>query len=354
MRLRSMSDASAPVLAALSAGRDNNLNLVRMSAALLVVFTHAFGATGHDASEPLKALFGISFGTWAVNVFFAISGFLICKSWDRQPSIKRFVVARALRIYPALWVCIALCVCGLGAAFTTLPRGEYFAHIDTLKFVAINAVMILGERTTLPGVFDGQSINSPLWTLPYELRMYVMLLLLGSLGLLRKGPVLLFIVAVAAVGFGWGALHGHHADAVPQLCRFILCFFSGAAFYVWRDRIVLSHRIAGAMLLLLAASVAVLQVEWRILLLTLATPYLSLWAAYVPGGAIRHYNRVGDYSYGMYIYGTPVQMMLVETVSRHWGVGLNFVITAGLTLVVAALSWHILEKRALGWKNAFR
>src|SRR5690606_1224304 len=57
------------MLESLSQGRNNNLNLLRFIAASLVIYTRAFGVTGHGAAEPLVQLCGLSLGSWAVDVF---------------------------------------------------------------------------------------------------------------------------------------------------------------------------------------------------------------------------------------------------------------------------------------------
>jgi len=51
-------------------GRDNNLNLIRMVAALAVLVSHAYPISqGPDAIEPLQALTGRSLGSHAVAIF---------------------------------------------------------------------------------------------------------------------------------------------------------------------------------------------------------------------------------------------------------------------------------------------
>ena len=82
------------------------------------------------------------------------------------------------------------------------------------------------------------------------------------------------------------------------------------------------------------------------LILAAALPYATLWVGFVPRGAIRRYNNVGDYSYGTYILAGPLQLVL----ARHFGVSLpleNFAVTMAIVLPLAALSWHLLESRAL-------
>jgi len=77
--------------------------------------------------------------------------------------------------------------------------------------------------------------------------------------------------------------------------------------------------------------------------------YIVLWLAYVPGGWLRAYNRVGDYSYGVYIYAFPVQQALIASFPDMGAMGV-FLSATAITLPLAIASWHYIEKPALARK----
>jgi len=346
---------SSSIAAYSQRGRDNNFNLIRVLAASLVLWTHAFGFTGHGQAELLKANFNISFGSWAVDIFFVLSGFLVAKSWDRQKSVRAFLWARSVRIFPGLWACILICVALLGPAFTSLSMTDYLTHIDTLKFLVANSTLLpKGVFPSLPGVFGGDPVDSPLWTLPYELRMYLLLLALAWSGLMYRRAVLPVMIVLAFCIFSWGAIEGRHEDKLPEYCRFIFCFFSGTWLYVRRDRVRLRPPIFFALLILLALSLFVAPIAWRLILLTAATPYLAIFLAFVPEGPVRAYNALGDYSYGIYIYGAPVQMSVLALAGGRMTPVANFAWSICIALVLAFASWHLLESRALQTKSSRR
>src|SRR6187455_1951063 len=90
-----------PRLSDFTQGKDNNFNLIRFLAALMVLVSHSFVlSTGRSQLEPFGALLGMNLGNMAVGVFFAASGFLVTGSLLSRQSFSDFVVARALRIYP--------------------------------------------------------------------------------------------------------------------------------------------------------------------------------------------------------------------------------------------------------------
>lgn len=336
-------------LSRLTQDRNNNFQLLRFIAASLVVFSHSFGLTGHGEIEPLYQLAHFSLGSFSVDAFFVISGFLICKSWYNRLNLIDYLFVRFLRIYPALWVAVAFCAFVIGPIFTQLPIGQYLSHLDLFKFVAENTTLLpKGVFTTLPGVFEGLSVNTSLWTLPYELKMYLILAVLSFVGLTTHYIFLPTFVVVVFVGFalaypGW----------VPQLAatnewlRFLFFFFAGSLCYVYRDRIYISGYLVAAVVILLAITFIIFtNVDMRRISVAFATPYIVMQLAFSPSALGRTFNRLGDYSYGIYIYGFPVQQCIL-VITGSTSVAWNFALSWICCLVMAVASWHFLEKPAL-------
>jgi peptidoglycan/LPS O-acetylase OafA/YrhL len=336
-------------LATVSRGRDNNLNLLRLLAATAVVYGHAFGTVGRTATEPFYRLFGIGTGDVGVDVFFTISGFLIAKSLASR-DLVHFVWARVMRIFPGLWVSSVVLVLVAGLGFSPLPAREFWLRHDTWAYVLRNGTMLpgIGCQTWLPFAFDNSTLefNASLWTLPHELQMYMLLAALGVLGLLRWPAVAAAVALLGGVAFALGVFDVVHLLDTDR-ARFIFFFFTGATCYALREQITMRSSVA------LVCVLACLATAWLTsnhavhrLVLAATLPYAVLWLGFVPGGAIRAYNRVGDYSYGTYILAGPVQLVL----AHRFAVSLpldNFRVALLIVLPAAALSWHFLESRAL-------
>src|SRR5581483_393695 len=180
----------------------NNFDALRLVAATSVIFTHSFLLAEGNQDRDLLVILSqrqCTTGLAGVFVFFAISGFLVTRSWEQTNSLPRFLAKRWLRIYPGYAVCILAITFGLGAAMTSLPLGDYLRDPRTHDFLIANLTMGL-QPNALPGVqfsqyWFGTVMDGPLWSLPLEVSLYVMVALLGLTRMLRV-PVLVVLLAL--------------------------------------------------------------------------------------------------------------------------------------------------------------
>lgn len=339
--------------------RDNNFNLIRFMAASLVLFTHSYAlALGSGDFEPLRATIGMTWGSIAVDIFFITSGFLITSSYLARNNLFAFAWARMLRIYPALIVAIGFCIL-LGASLTSLSLQDYFRHSQVYKFFLKSTIIFFRIQDKLPGVFlkapYGDAVNGALWTLPYEVMMYALVsfVLLVVCRIKAKvkhisAPSVLIVLTVIALLAD--VLNHFHAFLPTTFVHLFAMFFTGATYYTWKEKIQLSSNWAVVAFIVLFVSV--LHKELFFIFYLLLLPYLVFNIAYVPDGMIRKFNSLGDYSYGIYIYAFPIQQTIAELIPGV-SVGIMFVLSFVITLGLAMLSWHIVEKRFLALKDTY-
>jgi peptidoglycan/LPS O-acetylase OafA/YrhL len=342
-------------LAQAMAQRGDNLLLLRLLAASAVIYGHSYavcgipGAADHIARQGWG--YGLYSGSIAVQVFFAVSGFLVTGAWLRRPDLGFFLRSRALRIVPAYLACLAISALVLGAFVTELPRAQYFADPQTWRYIWQNLTFSTEMVWQLPGVFSTNpypnTVNGSLWTLVVEARVYVWLALCGLLGLLQRRERWFCAAAllIAAVCTGYPLPMMPIGDFLP-LAGF---FLAGSAFYRWRE-IVPFH---GALIPALAA-LAVLAHggDMFLPLYGLALCYAVLWFAYGPRRLLG-FNRLGDYSYGVYLWGFPIQQLVAGSLDQPTPTRIT-VIALPCALAAGALSWHLLEKPLLRFKQPRR
>ncbi len=301
----------------------------------------------------------MTMGSIAVDVFFIISGFLVTASIFSSKSAIEFIWARFLRIYPALLVMVLLTVFGLGLFFTSMPLASYLVDSKTYIYLLKCSTLITGVAFNLPAVFDGNpyknAVNGSLWTMPSELRMYAILIFVWIVLRITKSKrlrsfELAIVIAACIAGAAVMAIH-FFLRTEWQFIRLFFMFFSGAAFYVLKERITLSHLYFWLFIIALCIS-ATVNKHLFFVVYTLTVAYVLFYLVYIPSGYVRNYNQVGDYSYGVYIYAFPVQQSVAALI--HGVSVLSMVLISGtVTLLLAVLSWHFLERRALGLKGIY-
>lgn len=344
-------------LASTITAHDNGFNLVRLAAALLVVFFHAWQLnTVHpNALDPISSMVApvTNLGSIAVGVFFMISGLFVTQSWQRDPRLIRFTLRRIARIVPGLLAC--LCI-------TTLVAVCFFSHAgwrqlltaDPWRYIVNNALLhdlrylILPEELSLSGVLGGQALNGPLWTLYWEARMYIMLALIGCSAVLPmrewiRGVAIFMLIAASLLpqvlsGYIWevqlwslflvGVLLNTLADKIKIGPQHLLCAIALVALNWTRS-----------------ASLTPSGFTWFGIALVCCT--LALWVGTSRPALCAHIQK-NDYSLGIYIYHWPVILMLRAALPPLNEISL-FITALLVVLPLSILSWHLIESPALAW-----
>ncbi len=341
------------------AGRDNNLNLLRLVFSAFVLVSHAAQlASGRGTPECLSWLLHFTLGTLGVYGFFFISGLLVTRSLLQRNSLSEYFRARTLRIFPGLAVVLLLSVLVVGPAATSLPLGTYFSRVDTWTYFPRN-ISLYFLQGTLPGVFISnpfnEAINGSLWTLPYEFTLYIVLAAVwacieaaksGKLWTAAMVSALALILSVKVfVGF-----RGHGLENLADVIVFAYCFCAGLVAYLARNVIRLDASVA---LIVLLVSVLMNYFYPSRYIFLLGFFYAILVMAYYRSRLLSRYNAVGDFSYGIYIYAFPIQQICAWKFPSITPLTLC-IVAFPLTLMFAVMSWYIIEKPALRLKRSSR
>lgn len=327
----------------------NALDLLRLLAAWMVLFSHQFALLG--LQEPLW-LGRYSWGELGVGIFFFLSGGLVWASWCRDPHWGRFFARRCLRIFPALAVVVVLSVAVLGPGLTSLTWADYWQADATWHYFK---TLLLNNQKGLPGVFASNplpdAVNGSLWSLGPEFLAYVVLAVVGWVCARwhRQWSVLVLLGVMLALLAAYVLKNGQGKPYFE-----VLVLFGWGAWWVqWRLQRQqgngLSAMAMGLALLALLTELWLAGGVSRLILLVNIAALVSVGYSFSWGH--RALARVGDLSYGMYIYAFPVQQTLVHWFPA-WHLGLHLLVATIWTLLLAWLSWHGIEKLALRFKPA--
>lgn len=331
-------------------GRINNLDFIRLVAALMVIYAHSFPLSlGRGNVDSLDIITDgqLDAGTLGVSIFFILSGFLITMSYERSRGLIYFFKSRVLRLFPALFVIIILTIFVLGPIVTSLNVIDYFNSASTYTY--FKNVILFKMQWKLPGVFDNNvykgAINGSLWTLKYEFACYVVVAMLGLTKLLKKRPVLfLFIFSVIC---DIPVLNGYVPH--PQYVHFFIFFSLGMVIYLYRDNFYLNSKLA--LLSMFAFSFLIFTGIFKFTYFFFVG-YLLFYIGYHQKIRLTFVTKkLGDISYGVYIIAFPIQQTIVFIFGGTMSPWHCLLLSAPLTMLLAFGSWHIVEKRALKLKK---
>lgn len=323
--------------------RNNNFDLFRLVAALLVIYGHAYAFVPDAVNTDVVArLLGFDYsGSLAVKFFFMLSGLLVTASLLNRPHLGEFVVKRAVRILPGLFVCLCVSVFVVGPWFTTLPLAEYFSHGQTWKYL-IDNTLLYEIQWRLPGVFaeSKYGLNGSLWTLPLEAVCYLFLAAFYALGIWRSVWLAnLVLLAVIFLSFVMPQFLPSLFSNNPEAHLLPGCFALGALFATNRNRISVSAKGVFALGL------------WSALLwstgMKMGLFYLFFFYACLYFGSrklvVEKLRIPADPSYGVYIYGFVIQQCLGHLFPRE-GIIFHQFAAAAIAIIAGTVSWYFVEK----------
>jgi peptidoglycan/LPS O-acetylase OafA/YrhL len=365
--------------------RHNSLNFIRLAFCLTVIVSHAITLGGFGSEWILGNRTTIAVPT--LYGFFSLSGFLIAGSATKN-SVGRYIWQRFLRIMPGYWVCIAVTAfiigaiawihephsasCSIASCYYDVPRDGPYDYLYHNWLLAWNQVNVGPTPFYGPVPYFW---NNSVWTLLPEVACYTVLAILASLKLLRRRGVVLGLacgvwlleVVIACLGPVNSGVHSFGFFTLTPSLLFGLitlgpAFLAGAVLYLYRDKVPDSGWLALGFVVVFVVGASLPffgQGMTRFLhylpgptsVMAPALAYPLIWLSiHLPS----FFHRVGarnDYSYGVYIYGWPVTQLLGIYGVEHGGYVLFTASALAGSLMLAVLSWHLVEKHALRLKK---
>lgn len=334
-------------LSEIDKSRENSITFLRLLAACAVIYGHSFAVVPGFGGDWVVRLTNYAHaGGIAVDFFFILSGYLVCGSILKRGAIS-YISARLLRMLPALWVFTIAMVFVLGPLLTSQKLNDYFSSAQTWRYF-INLSFLIETEWFLPGVFEDQhnkGINGSIWSVILEFRMYIYTLLFFLLGILKNRTLFNFtyVTLVILAWSGKVTLPGIQGSTDLHVA---FLFFTGCFIYINRD-----HIFSSPISILIGLTIAAI---------THNTPHfqygytLLIALLFIHVSFIKTFSwmdRIGDFSYGVYLWGWPVQQMVFKFNPEQTPIE-NCLISILICLVIGFFSWHVVEKRALRYKDA--
>lgn len=344
----------------------NNLNLLRFIAALNVTYQHTYPLVFNTG-------YGIDFFAnfvMSVSLFFLISGFLITKSYIKNPSIFTYFRNRFLRIFPGLFICVLFTILIIGPLATSLPLKEYFLSKKVWDYFFNN--ISLNIDFILPGVFENNmyknAVNGSLWTIPLEIYCYLLVAFFGITHIIKKNKVIisflliiLFYYLIISKFF-----FSLFPDSFPEIIKSnanITCityFFIGIVFYLNFNKIKFNNK-SGILSILIYSIILYLDLKLNvsnsyvnIINKIIVFPYMIFYFAFfvdLKFEFLKNFGKNYDLSYGIYIYSFPISQSLIYFYNNQISFWHHFILSMLIAMIFAFLSFKFIEKPCLNLKK---
>lgn len=336
----------------------NNFDFLRLIFAIFVIITHSYPLSGIPEKD---ILFQITDGQTSLSYlgvrgFFIISGFLIFQSLLRSKDLLDYYWKRVLRLFPALFIVLLLTVL-LGVFVYNGSAYSYFSNKSIITYIP-NNLSLYSLQYQINGIFDNNpyksAINGSLWTIPYEFTLYILVSLFFFIKknklVYRTILIILIIVLYFANLFYIDnlSLVNYRVINGKFMSNLALYFILGslmASFEFKSNLIKKILLITGIFFLFLSLIFNVFIYFQFIILALIVIPFALFSTKYINNIG----NKIGDLSYGIYIFAFPVQQTLMYYFRFNY-LQLMFY-SLIITIILSYFSWHLIEKRALELKK---
>jgi len=343
-RLRVAEIRSGSAFATRLSSRNNSLNAIRLVLAGTVLVLHSW-VIGPYGRTPTHG--GSSYAGWAVDGFFVLSGYLVTGS-RLNNTLWSYLRRRILRIYPGFLVCLLTVVVGF-APITYLCvhhtlTGYFTTPTTPFRFLLEDLGLRMSHFSVAGTPGGSRQWVGTLWTLYFEFLCYLLIGLLGCVRTFRTRPQLAIGLFLVATALSLRNPHVFHHTDWSNFVRLVPFFLAGTTVYLFRDRVPCTA--LGA-----AASAALLVFvpfagPRYVVLCALPLTYLLLYiGAVVP----ITWGRRNDISYGVYMYGFPVEEAI--RFAHLDSQVLYIVLSALATVPLAFASWFLVERPTMNWRR---
>ena len=335
----------------------NNFNIIRMIAAICVVVGH----TGPIIGSPALSILGVELHTIGVQTLFLIGGFMVAKSWKRDPHFLSFYRKRFLRLWPPYAIMILIMTFLTGPLLSELGIKGYFQsswkeYLKNLRFYIIFAQPGVFTNLIMPNV-----VNGSLWTMPVEAILYIVTPFVYRLFFGEEKAttrrLFLFLLCLSAlnviiypiVNISWI----FYATDWFKAGKLMIFYFIGMLYS--SDEVKQYFNLQRSLIILIILMPLSILNKWaNSLMMIVAIPYFMMSFALDSKPLFAKFGQRYELSYGIYLYGFFFQQLVCYWMRQN-GIKEDYlavtVISLILTIVAAWLSFVCVERPLLQIKR---
>lgn len=309
----------------------NNFDILRLILAILVYFAHWNILTSQNIENQLFHL-----SSFAVHMFFVVSGFLIFWSFDNDQNKKHFYIKRFFRIFPLyafLLFLQTLFFIGFSDGGFEQVAKYFISNILFLNFLAPS----VGTALTSLQV---DAINGSLWTLKNEVVFY---LLVPFIFMLYKkwGGYFLVILYSLSVVYMFGVDYLGYSKLIVQFPAQGRLFLVGILLYLFYKKLNTKNIYPLALISIVSIVLFSKSIFYEIVFYPFAIGFLMMFLVYF----VKHIKINFDFSYSFYILHFPIIQLALYFGINPTNPIISFVVLFAVILVLSYFSEKYIEKR---------
>lgn len=322
----------------------DNFNTARLILSLIVVFAHI-----RDLTEIQVIYNYTSFlnSDYAIKSFFAISGFLVFKSYLLTKNFNNFSLKRLYRIYPAYVVTIIFCIY-IGFICSTLDFNSFIFSKVTLKYILSNLLFLNFLEPTLPLSLIGNphtALNGSLWTIKIEILFYLFTPFL--IYFYRKIGASVYIISIIGMSSLW-VIHFTNYNATPDAIILSRQLPAQIPYYAFGGLIYLNKFLYRNIKYFAISSCIILFLfDSQLITLVFKPIFYSTLIIYLCTGIQLPFQNIIkiDFSYGIYLFHFPIIQYLIY--NRYFEINIILSVTMAVifSFIASFICWYFVERR---------
>lgn len=335
--------------------RPNNFDLLRLIAAISVAFVHTAYRLEIDVHYVIAKFFHFIPG---VPIFFFISGFLISLSFKRNSNIFQYSKNRVLRIYPALYICLIISI--LSVLYVGYLTIDIFHDGGFWIWIAAQMSIIQFYNPEFLRGYGVGSLNGSLWTISVELQFYILVpILYKILTSENKNKMLIIMIIIFSIcnvvfqSFNDVTFREQtlvykflHVSFVPWFYMFLIGVFFQENFNKFEVLYKMNSFKKTLYILVILYIYNIVGMNPITFFLFVTIIFIFVFSLQNMSQNILNGN---DYSYGIYIYHA---LIINYFLYNNYLFDMQYLfLVIIISALLAFLSWHIIEKPILGYKN---
>lgn len=320
----------------------NSFDFLRIVFASTVLFRHLIELSQVQQFEPFLPFFNTRL---AISGFFVISGFLIAKSYEKNPSLNIYFWRRIKRIVPAYFTVIMLCATLLWFV-SELSFSAYFSDTQFWKYLIANLTFQNYIEPCLPNLFEKNmicAVNGSLWTIKIEEGFYLSVPLFYWLLRTKKMNfwVLSILIYVFAIAY-YNYFNSIDLYVIAKQLPGAMAFFVSGIILFKKFDFFYKHKNA-----IIAPCLIAFILEYYVFKTHLLMPFSFAFMTFYLAYSLKYLNRFGkhgDFTYGIYIFHFPLIQLFVSLslFTKYNPIMVSLVLTI-LTLSLSVFSWNYIE-----------